>query len=119
MRRLLTAFGFGLVFSGSALAQPGMTTTDTEMLEAPKAHAHVVQAIPAHAQVDVEDCGPVWCSASWRNIPGFVPAKAVVPGAAGPLHGPPPPRPPVVIAPVIAPFGWGWGYGWGPWHHYY
>ena len=68
------------------------------------------------AQVDVEDCGPVWCSASWRNIPGYVRAKAVVPGAAGPLHGAgPPPRPPV----VIAPFGWGWGYGWGPWHHYY
>ena len=116
MHRLLTAFGFGLVFSGSALANPAMTTTDTEMLESPKPHAHVVQAIPAHAQVDVEDCGPVWCSASWRNIPGYVRANAVVPGAAGPLHGAgPPPRPPV----VIAPFGWGWGYGWGPWHHYY
>ena len=84
MHRLLTAFGFGLVFSGSALANPAMTTTDTEMLESPKPHAHVVQAIPAHAQVDVEDCGPVWCSASWRNIPGYLRVNAVVPGSRRP-----------------------------------
>src|SRR5580658_10664235 len=109
MHRLLTAFGFGLVFSGSALANPAMTTTDTEMLESPKAHAHVVQAIPAHAQVDVENCGPVWCSASWRNIPGFVRANAVVPGGVGlrPAYRPPPP-------PFFRPFGWGYG-----WHPYY
>ena len=83
MHRFLTVFGFALVFSGSGLANPAMTTTDTEMLESPKPHAHVVQAIPAHAQVDVEGCGPVWCSASWRNIPGYVRASSVLPGAAG------------------------------------
>ncbi len=120
MRRLLTAFGLGLAFAGPSLANPAMTTVDTQMREAPNARSRVVQSIPANAQIDVQGCGPAWCSASWRDVPGFVRASAVVPGAAGPLHGypdGPPPPPPV----VVAPFGFGYyGYGWGhPWHHYY
>ena len=117
MRRLLTAFGFGLAFAGAAFAHPAMTTMDTQMRESPDAHAHVVQAIPAHAQIDVEGCGPVWCSASWRDVPGYVRADAVVPGAGGPLHaspGPPPP-PPVVVAPFG--FFWGWGHPWRPYYY--
>ena len=116
MRRLVTAFGLGLAFAGSALAHPAMTTVGTQMRETPNGHSRVVQDIPPNAQVDVDDCGPVWCSASWRNIPGFVRADAVVPGAGGPLHAYRPPPPPVVVAPLFVPFGWGWG---GPYHHYY
>ena len=54
MRRLLTAFGFGLAFASAAFANPAMTTIDTQMRESPNAHARVVQAIPANAQIDVE-----------------------------------------------------------------
>jgi hypothetical protein len=115
MRRLFIAFGLGLAFAGSALANPAMTTVETQMRESPNGHSRVVQDIPPNAQVDVDNCGPVWCSASWRNIPGFVPASAVVPGGVvlRPAYRPPPP---VVIAPFG--FGFGWGY-YRPWHPYY
>jgi len=111
MRRLVTAFGLGLAFAGSALAHPAMTTVGTQMRESPNGHSRVVQDIPANAQVDVEGCGPVWCSASWRNIPGFVRADAVVAGGVGlrPAYRPPPP-------PFFRPFGWGYGYGWHPYY---
>ncbi len=113
MRRLFSAFGFGLAFAGTAIANPAMTTVETQMRESPNSHARVVQAIPANAQIDVGGCGPVWCSASWRDIPGFVRANAVTAGFAGPSPvyrvGPPPP-PPV----VVAPFGFYYG-----WRHYY
>jgi hypothetical protein len=109
MRRLVIAFGLGLAFAGSALAHPAMTTVGTQMRETPNGHSRVVQDIPPNAQVDVDDCGPVWCSASWRNIPGFVRADAVVAGGVGlrPAYRRPPP-------PLFAPFGWGYG-----WHPYY
>jgi len=109
MRRLITAFGLGLAFAGSALANPAMTTVGTQMRESPNGHSRVVQDIPPNAQVDVDNCGPVWCSASWRNIPGFVRADAVVAGGVGlrpAYHRPPPP--------FFRPFGWGYG-----WHPYY
>jgi len=108
MRRLVIAFGL-LVFAGSALAHPAMTTVGTQMRASPSAHSRVVQAIPANAQVDVEHCGPVWCSASWRDIPGFVRADAVVPGGVllRPAYRPLPP-------PFFGPFGW--GYGWRPYY---
>jgi hypothetical protein len=110
MRRLVIAFGLGLAFAGSALAHPAMTTVGTQMREAPNGHSRVVQDIPPNAQVDVEGCGPVWCSASWRNIPGFVRSDAVVAGGVGlrPAYRPPPP--------FFRPFGWGYGYGWHPYY---
>ena len=116
MRRLPTALALSLVFAGSALAGPAMTTTNTLMRESPNSHARVVQPIPANAQIDVQGCGPVWCSASWRNMDGFVRVSAVAPGGGPPLaYGGPPPPPPV----VVAPFGFGYYYGWGhPWHPY-
>jgi len=119
MRRLLTALGFGLAFAGAASANPAMTTMDTQMRASPDAHARVVQAIPAHAQIDVEGCGPVWCSGSWRDVPGYVRANAVVPGAGGPLHAYPgaPPPPPVVVAPFGFYYGWGWGHPWRPYYY--
>jgi hypothetical protein len=109
MRRLVIAFGLGLAFAGSALGRPAMTTVETQMRESPNGHSRVVQPIPANAQVDVDDCGPVWCSASWRDIPGYVRADAVVAGGVGlrPAYRPPPP-------PFFRPFGWGYG-----WHPYY
>ena len=115
MRRLLTAFGLAVACAGAAFANPAMTTVETQMRESPNARARIVQPIPANAQIDVDGCGPVWCSASWRNIPGFVRADAVVAGGVGlrpAYHRPPPP--PL----VIAPFGFGWGY-YHPWHPYY
>jgi uncharacterized protein YraI len=120
LRRLLTTFGFGLLCAGPALAGPAMTTTDTLMRESPSSHARIVQSIPANAQIDVEGCGPVWCSASWRNMPGYLRARSVVAGGGPPLvdaDGPPP----TVVGPpvVVAPFGYGY-YGWGhPWRHDY
>jgi hypothetical protein len=110
MRRLVTAFGLSLAFASFALAHPAMTTVGTQMRESPNGHSRVVQEIPPNAQVDVDGCGPVWCSASWRDIPGFVRADAVVAGGVGlrpAYHRPPPP-------PLFAPFGW--GYGWRPYY---
>lgn len=121
MRRLVVASCFSLAFAGAAMAEPAMTTKPTQMRASPSSHAHVVQSIPANAQIDVSGCGAVWCSASWRDLSGFVPAKAVVANAGGaPLvySDPPPPvyaPPPVVFAPFGCCF-YGYGYGW---HHYY
>jgi hypothetical protein len=94
--------------SGCAAANPAMTADETTMRAAPSGHARVVQEIPAHAQIDLGECGDRWCAASWRDIDGFVRVDAVAPNDA-PL-GPPPPGPyayggPVVIAPV---FGFGY-----------
>jgi hypothetical protein len=111
-----------------ALASPAETTVKTVMHAAPDFHSAVVQTIPAHAQIDVTGCGQMWCSASWRNIPGFVRANTF----AGAPDAPPPPYAgdgPVGVAPpvLVAPYygwgwhgGWGWGGGWGyGYHHYY
>ena len=50
------------------------------MRRAPSAHSHIVQTIPANAQIDVENCSGGWCYASWRNLFGYVPAFAVAQG---------------------------------------
>ena len=96
--------------SAAAVAHPAMTGDDTEMRAAPSGHAHVVQEIPAHAQIDVTECGERWCAASWRDMDGFVRVEAIAPNDA-PLHAP---RPqyyggPVVVAPV---FGFGYYHHW-------
>lgn len=94
-----------------------MTDYETSMRAAPSARAHVVQRIPAHAQIDLGTCGERWCSASWRNLDGYVRVEAI--GAnTGPLAGPRPygyyggPYPyggPVVVGPV---FGFGYYHHW-------
>jgi hypothetical protein len=86
------------------------------MHRAPSVHSHIVQEIPANAQIDLQTCAAGWCYASWRNLFGYIPAASVA--------GEPPPlvaRPPVVVAPsvVVGPT-WGWGgpyigFGWGRW----
>ena len=53
-----------------------------------------VQDIPAHAQIDIGECGERWCAASWRNIDGWVRVETIAANDA-PLEGPPP-RPVVV-----------------------
>ena len=53
------------------------------MRAAPSFNAAVVQSIPANAQIDVTNCGKMWCSASWRDIPGFVRVTALAPPPEG------------------------------------
>jgi len=116
MRRTGVAFCLVVAVAGPALASPALTTSPAQMRDAPSPYGRVVQSIPPNAEIDVRGCGEVWCSASWRDISGFVPAGAI---AVGPDA---PPQAPIGVAPpvVVAPFGWGYAYGWGhPWRHYY
>ena len=76
MIRALIASAFCLA-AGLAFAHPAMTADDTIMRVAPSRHARVVQRIPAHAQIDVADCGEDWCAASWRDLDGFVRVQAI------------------------------------------
>jgi hypothetical protein len=125
---LLIAAGLLGVLVGPSFADPTITTAPSNMHRKPNPHSAIVQAVPADAQVDIQDCGGEWCYGSWRGIHGFLPAFAVA--QAGPPPGPPsvafaPPPPPVVVAApvVVAPapvwggpyFGVGWGYGWHHW----
>jgi uncharacterized protein YraI len=102
-----------------------MTTVPTQMRQEPSSHSPVVQSIPPNAEIDIGGCGKIWCSASWRDMSGFVRASAIAaaPGAPPLVYSDAPP-PGVVVAPplVVAPFGCCWGPGWGyghPWRHYY
>ena len=124
LRSFLFSAGIGLCLVGPALAEPATTVAPAAMHRAPSAHSHIVQTVPANAQIDVENCSGGWCYASWRNLFGYLPAVAVAQGGPPPMAAPPPPV--VVAAPVVvAPaFGWGgpyvgggWGYGYG-WHHW-
>ncbi len=102
------------VVAGAAAAHPAMTATETTMHAAPSVHARTVQAIPAHAQIDVGQCGDRWCAASWRNIDGWVRVETIAANDA-PLEGaPPPPYPPVYGGPVIfgPVFGFGYYHRW-------
>jgi uncharacterized protein YraI len=123
MPRMIVASVVALAFTSSAFAGPAVTIAPAEMRASPNPYARIVQSIPADAEIEVRNCGEIWCSASWRDIHGFVLASVI---SADP-EAPPPvvysaPPPTVVVAPpvVVAPFGWGYAYGWGhPWRHYY
>jgi len=121
MRRIAAAFLLAAAVAGPARATPAVTNASTLMREAPDSHARVVQSIPASAEIDLVGCGKAWCSASRRDIDGFVRASVVSEAPPGPplaYQDAPPPPPPL----VVAPFGWSWGYGYGwghPWRHYY
>ena len=125
--RAMTAMVFAgcVLAAGAAEAYPALTTAPTTMRASPSFHAAVVQSIPANAEIEVNGCGQVWCSASWRDLSGFVHVTVV--GAPPVDMAAPPPvyaPPPVVIAPPIAPYyGWGWRPGWGGYgygyRHYY
>lgn len=117
MRFKPTGLVFVLVLGGasSALADPALTTLPVKMREAPTGQARVVQNIPANAQIDLNSCRDAWCYVSWRDLFGYVPARAVeaTPYNAGrPAPGYSAPAPAVVVAPV---WGWGWGPGWRRW----
>ena len=86
MIRALLASAFCLAV-GAAAARPAMTAEDATMRAAPSRHARVVQRIPAHAQIDVSDCGEDWCAASWRDMDGYVRVEAIGPNEA-PLYRP-------------------------------
>ena len=128
MRRLLLAAGLCAEVVGPSFADPAITTAWSNMRRAPSAHSRIVQGVPANAQIDLQGCGPEWCSASWRNLSGYIPAFAVAGGGAPPpLVAAPPPPPVVVAAPpiIVGPaYGWGgpyvggyWGGGYG-WRHW-
>ncbi len=123
MRRLLLSAGLSVGLIGPSFADPAVTTAWSNMRSAPNAHSHIVQSVPANAQIDLQNCAGDWCHASWRNLSGFIPAFAVA--QAGPPPGGAPP-PAVVVAPapiIVGPaWGWGgpyvgggWGYGWRRW----
>jgi uncharacterized protein YraI len=100
--------------AGAAAAHPAMTATPSTMREAPSPRAHVVQHIPAHAQIDLGECRERWCAASWRNLDGYVRVETVAISEEGPVVDAPPPYRyyggpyyggPVVVGPVV-----GFGY---------
>ena len=118
MRGIFVGSVLGVALAGPTLAAPALTIAPAEMRNAPNPRARVVEFVPANAEIEVRNCGEVWCSASWRDIHGFLPANAASGGPGAPpvvfQEGPPPS--PV----VVAPFGWGFAYGWGrPWRPYY
>jgi len=119
LRNVLLAAGLSLALAAPALAAPAVTVTPAIMHRAPSVRSHIVQEIPANAQIDLQGCTGGWCYASWRDLFGYIPSEAVA-GDAPPVAA----GPPVVVAPsVVAPaWGWGgpyvgfgWGYGWRRW----
>ena len=126
MRRLLLAAGLCVIFAAPSFADQAMTGAPVTMHATASSKSHVVERIPANAEIDLSKCDHGWCYASWRNLFGYIPADAVV-------LGPPPATlpgnelpPPVVYAlPTYATppaWSWGgpyiggsWGYGWSRW----
>ena len=109
MRGLLAA-GLALAFAGPSFANSAMTGAPVTMHAAPSGRSHVVQRIPANAEIDLSTCAHGWCRASWRRLVGYIPAEVVV-------RGPPPATlpgnempPPVVYAPPThaTPPVWRW-----------
>jgi len=126
MRRLVAALAVSSLLASAALASPAMTIVPTTMRQSPNSHAAAVQSIPANAVIDIVGCGKIWCSGSWKEIPGFVRASSInaAPGAAPLIESdePPPPADVYVGPPplVVTPFGCCWGgWGWGYHRRYY
>ena len=78
MIRFAPAFAL-VMFAGAVSANPAMTADKTTMRAAPSSHARIVQQIPAHAQIDIDECGDQWCAAFWRDIDGWVRVEALRP----------------------------------------
>lgn len=100
-----------------ARANPALTVAPVPMRTAASRHAPVVQAVPANAEIDIQNCGPRWCYGSWRGLYGFLPTYAVQGVAsAPPVAGPPPvfgfaPPPPPIVTPgpvLIGPTSYRW-----------
>jgi uncharacterized protein YraI len=115
MRNLLLGLGLLSALSPSAFADPAMTTAASAMRAAPSPRAHVVQNVPARAEIDLSNCTKNWCYVSWRNLFGYLPVSVV---AAGPNEGGPPLYAPAPPPPAVAPWGWGPFYGYG-WHSHW
>ena len=112
--------------AGPALAELAMTGAPVAMRAGPGGKFRVVQHIPASAEIELSTCRHGWCEASWRHIPGYVPADAVVlgpPPATLPGNEMPPPF--VNVQPTyVTPPAWRWsgayvggnlGFGSGGW----
>jgi hypothetical protein len=127
LRRSLLAAGLCFVFPAPSFADPAMTGAPAAMRAAPSGRARVVQQIPANAEIDLSSCSHGWCYSSWRNLFGYIPAKAVVRGPPTTAPGNELPPPVVDAQPAyIAPHAWQWGgpyigvnagygYGWSNW----
>ena len=118
LQRLLLAAGACACLAGPSFAEPAVTTASSNMRRMPNLHSHVVQSVPADAEIDLENCTGDWCYGSWRGISGYLPSFAVAQGSPPPVAAAPA-APPIVVAPA---WGWGgpyvgasWGYGWRRW----
>ena len=112
MWRIALALGALALAAGPAFASPALTAAATIMRAGPSSKAAVVQAIPANAEIEVDDCGKVWCRASWRDRSGYVAVAVVAPLPV--REGDAYPPPPLVVAPLYPPYAWGPGYYYGP-----
>jgi hypothetical protein len=121
LRGFLLTAGLCVGVAAPCNAEPAITTAPAAMRRAPNAHSHIVQTVPANAQIDLENCSAGWCGASWRNLFGYISAFAVAEAGSPTIAAPPPFV--VAVPPVVAPaFQWsgpyvggGFGYGWGRW----
>lgn len=106
MRTVFAILGV-IAFAASAAADPAITGAAAAMRDAPSARARIVQRVPAHAEIDVNQCRRDWCYASWRDRFGYLPAAAI--------DAPPPEAPPPGewSSGGFGPFYF--GYGWSHW----
>jgi hypothetical protein len=106
------AFGAFAIVAATplALAELAMTGVPVAMRAAPSGKAQIVQRIPASAEIEVAECDRGWCQAWWRQIPGYIPADAVVLGPPpATLPGDETPPPIVYLLPTfITPPVWQW-----------
>jgi len=107
MRNLALSLGLAAALASTARADPAITTSASLMREAPSAKAHVVQSVPARAEIDLANCAQNWCFASWRNLFGYLPVSVVARPPGAPYYEPSPP--PDVAGGGVGPF---FGYGW-------
>jgi hypothetical protein len=105
MRNFTLALGLLTALASTARADPAITTMASVMREAPNARAHIVQSVPAHAEIDLSSCERNWCYVSWRDLFGYLPVAAVMTRP----YGPPETPPPAAVGGGVGPF---FGYGW-------
>ncbi len=124
MRRVFIVLALSAWPFAQAHASPALTRSATTMYATASTRAHVVQSIPANAEIDLDHCDRAWCYVSWRDRAGYVSARALdstppdFPVAGPGPYGPPPP-PPLAPPPYGywgGPYvGWGWGWHRGRW----
>ena len=119
-KSLLLATGLLVLSAGAAAAEPALAVRDLTVRAQPAGAALAVGRIPGGSNVDVRDCGQVWCRVAWANIRGYAIRNYLDLGDDGPApgygaYGPPPPvyGPP----PPLFPYGY-YGPVWRPWYRW-